>query len=194
MIFRRSLYVAGNFFQLQGLRLIPIVALLLFLPVWVAGWIRMPGDENPIVATRWFVLWLFLAAATSYLVSLRYRDDYGRGGTWARWSSAFVQVSVLILVLFAVDIQQRMNWHFPLGTAVLATAVAIRGLVGYPLRRHYLASAAVLYAWLPLGALGVSASTRHILFPAVLGIALAIAAIGDHLLIDTTLEKTKKNG
>ena len=185
----RFQYVTANFGQLQGRRMLPLAALLIVSTAWLAGWIRLPGDEHRLAASWWFVLGLDVAIAASYVALAWYGITYGSVKQWLVASSAWPMAAALVCIPILVEIQQRLNLHFSLTMALLAAAAAARG-IAHPLRRHYLAASAPLFAFVLLPALGVSASAIDILFPAALGTALAIAAMGDHRLLATTLKRT----
>jgi len=190
----RRWYVTKNLARLQGRRLLPFVALLVMSIPWLAGWVRLPGDDSPRIATLWFLGLLAVAAVTSGRTVRWYRRRYDdvmqeSGDSLASNDPLAPKVAIgLVCVPILVEIQQRFALPFSLPIAVLATVVGAYGVAAYPLRRHYLAAAAVLYACVPLRVLGVPAAIGRPLVLAGFAIALAIAAIGDHRLIAKTLE------
>ena len=190
MDLRRLWYVTRKYSRLQGLRLLPFSVLLILSTAWREGWIRLPGDESPRMAALWFVVGLGIAGAAGGRVVRWYRRVYGENEQKSGHSLAPQVAIALVCLPILVEIQQRWALPFSLPIATLAAVVAAYGAADYPLRRHYLAAALTLYAYVLLPALGVDAPIRHLLFPALMGLALAIAAIGDHRLIATTLERT----
>jgi len=188
--FARHAYVVRRYLQLQGLELLPLAALF-----WVAfarglGWVRLPGDGQPNNGARWFLGGLAVVFAATLWSRAWYRKRYSTAGQLATASATRPILLVTAFLILAFWIQQAARLPFSLPILLLGTALAVVGIGDYPLRRHYLAAAAVLIGFAFLGPLGISQPVRSILFDAAMALALTIVGAGDHLLIVTTLHDT----
>ena len=185
----RLRYVTARFPQLQGLILIPLALLFLVMGAYQDGLFRLPGDEAPNVPGRWFFGGLLLVIASYYPITAWYRRRFGVA------PQSIVQSQLLpILVGIAVlpigsAIQGSLPFNAPL--SMIALLVGAYGVRHYPFRRHYLAAAAILLFHALHRILGIPPAIVGPLFDLCVAAALAIAGIGDHLLLVSTLEPVK---
>ena len=180
---QRGLFVSGRVPQLQGLRLLPIAVVCLLASAWNAKLFHLPGDDQPLAPTRWFLIALFVAVAASYPMRGLYK------GSWATprpTRSAVPWIVATVAAMALAGWYQPPQWPISMPMVVLALALAIVGLRKYPLRRHYLWASAVLAASALLKPLGVAQEVRSVLFYAAFGVALIIVGVGDHRLLTTT--------
>jgi len=191
MDFARRAYVIRRYIQLQGLELLPLAALFWISFARGLQWFRLPGDDDPRNGGRWFVGGLALVFAATAWSRRWYAKRDGIPGQRLR-DSALLPILMVAAVLIAAGwLQQAARLPFPLPVLLLGTALAVVGLGDYPLRRHYLAAAAVLIGFTFLGPLGITKAVRSVLFDGAIAAALTIVGVGDHLLIVTTLRDTR---
>ena len=148
----RLRYVTQRYPQLQGLRLLPLAALFLLSAAWRAGWVHLPGN-----AARWFLAGLAVAIAASYPLRAWYAARFGTVSQRLTDSSLLPIVAVGACLPLARATQDDTQLAFSLPAALIAAAMAGVGLAHYPLRRHYLAAAAVVFGWALVRAVGVGA-------------------------------------
>lgn len=188
MDFARRAYVIRRFIQLQGLELLPLGALFLASCAHGLGWFRLPGEGQRLNSERWFFGGLAVVFAATLWSRAWYRKRYSIAKQRGEDSAAGPILMVTAALVGAGWLQQAAHVPFSLPGVLLATALAVVGIGDYPLRRHYLAAAALLMAFVASGPLGVAPAVRSVLFDATIGAALVIVGVGDHLLIVTTLD------
>jgi hypothetical protein len=183
-------YVTQRYPQLQG-RLLPLAPLFMLSAAWRAGLFHLPGDDQPHVPARWFVLGLAAAVAASYPVGRWYEKRFGTVSQRLTKSPLLPIVAVITGVSLAMAIQELAPWRFSLPAALVGAAMGVVGVGHYPLRRHYLAAATTFVGLALLPAFGVPSPVRSILFDMALAVALVIVGVGDHLLLTTTLHDVR---
>jgi len=185
----RLQYVTRRYPHLQGLRLLPLAALFLLSALWRAGWMHLPGDDRPLVAARWFVAGLAIAVGASYPLRAWYSARFGTLSQRVSDSPLATMVTFIASLPLAIAIQGEARLTVLLPVALLAAVLAGVGIGHYPLRRHYLGAAAVLFVLALLPDLGVPADVLSVLFDAAIGVALVVVGVGDHRLLTATLQE-----
>ena len=180
----RHQYAAARFRQLQGRVWLPFAAVFLLEAVWRAGWLPLPGDDQPHVAARWSAGAFFVALMAAYGVQKWYDARFGVP-TQRFHNSPVVPVLIVAMCLpLVAGVQSPGSVSLP--SLFIGAAFAVVGVGHYPLRRHYLVPAALFAGFAVLGLFGVAAPVRSVLFDAVIGGSLAVAGIGDHRLFAST--------
>jgi len=88
------------------------------------------------------------------------------------------------------DQSQILSDQISLAPALVAAVLAGVGVHRYPLRRHYLAAAAVLFAFALLRTFGMPNGAVHTaLFDFTISAVLTIAGVGDHRLYVSSLHE-----
>lgn len=182
----RLQYVSERFPQLKGLILIPLSLLFLASGGYEAGLFRMPGDAAPNGPGRWFMVGLALVIAAHYPITAWYRRRLGVAPQSIKHSQLLPILAGIAVLPIGAAIQGSLPFNAPI--ALLALVVGAYGVRDYPFRRHYLASAAALLAYSLHRLLGVPAAAVGPLLNTSIGVALATAGVGDHLLLVSTLE------
>jgi hypothetical protein len=80
------------------------------------------------------------------------------------------------------------EWTFSAPALFVGIALAYVGLARGLIRKHYLMVAAAWFVFASLSGIGVPLNVRQIVFELVLGGGLIAAGIGDHLLLQQTLQ------
>ncbi len=181
-------YVTQRYPQLQG-RLLPLAPLFMLSAAWRLGLFHVPGDDQPHVPARWFVLGLAVAVAVSYPVGRWYEKRFGIASQPLTRSPLLPVVAVIVCLSLAIGIQEMVQFPFSLPAALLGAAIGVVGVRHYPLRRHYLVAAVVFVGFSLLPAFGVAAHVRGILFDVAIAVALVVVGVGDHRLLTTTLHE-----
>src|SRR5260370_27264609 len=75
---QRYEYVTRRDPQLRGLVLLPFAALFLLSAAWRLGAFHLPGDRQPHVPGRWFMLGFVLALAAARATRAWYNARFGR--------------------------------------------------------------------------------------------------------------------
>ncbi len=182
-------YVEQRFRQLQGYRLLPLAALFLISAVWRAGWFHLPGDDGPHGTQRWFAAGFIMALAASYPIGRWYSVRFGISSPRLTGTPLLAMVAVIASMPVAMAIQEQATLAFSLPMAVLGVALAAVGIYQYPLRRHYVVAAVVLFGLALLRGLGVPADVYAVLRDGAIGVALWIVGVGDHRLLAATLHE-----
>jgi hypothetical protein len=183
-------FVTANYFQLQGLRLVPLG---LFLVLWASldllGFLdraQYPPLGYTKVLTRigyafWAGILLALAAPAYYRYRYGSVDPFDRGSR-NKWITAAV-----IGVVLLVRIDRGLQWPVSLHMLLVSVSLFVTVWHDSPMRSHYLIAALVWLAASLLPALDVSAATLRTMFFGLGGLTLIGCGIGDHLLLTRTL-------
>ena len=188
MVSDRIRYVTGNFYQLQGLRLVPLGLFLLAGAAATAGWLDwLPGMQSSTHRSQWRGGALFATLIACALTSLYYRNRYGAVSQFTRRGrDALIGVAIVVwLVLMRVD--GWLPWPILLNALFVALCLVITVWADGRVRRHYLVGAML---WLAMGflpALGVRGQALLVALYAAGGLTLVVCGLGDHLLITRTL-------
>lgn len=183
----RLRYVTARYPQLQGLRLVPLSLVFLTSAAWRAGLLSLPGDNQPLIAQVWFFGALVAAVGASFLARGWYSKHLGAVGQYCTRSAALPIMMTSVVAGVALWVQVSGHWRLSLPPLVVGAALAAVGAAHYEFRRHYLAAAGVLFGYSVLPVLGLSWTALNVAFDAAVGLAILIAAVGDHLLVVRTL-------
>jgi len=178
----RFQYIAARFRQLQGYVWLPFAVVFLLSVLYQAGWLPLPGADSPPIVRRWYAAAFFIAVIAAYGVQQWYVVRFGVHTPQVKRSRWGPIVVVLVYLFAAVSVQQSTGLRMALAPVVIGAAFAVIGARHYPLRRHYLAPAALFLGYALLGPFGVTHAVRSLLFDLVIGLSLAIVGIGDHRL------------
>jgi hypothetical protein len=183
----RLRYVTSRYPQLQGLRLIPLSIVFLASAAWRAGLLPLPGDSRPLVPQLWFMAALVAAVVVSFALRLWYTRRIGSVGQYGSRSAALPLLATAVAAGAALWLQIALHWQVSLPALTVALALLAVGAAHYGFRRHYIAAAMVLFAFVlfPLGAWDSGALSAAL--DGAIGLSMLIAALGDHLLVVRTL-------
>ena len=183
----RLRYVTARFPQLQGLRLVPLSFVFLASAAWRAGLVSLPGDIHPLIAQLWFFGAVVAAVCASFVARSWYSRHLGAVGQYYTRSAAIPLVVTSVIAGVALWVQVSEHWRLSLPPLAVGMALLGVGAADYEFRRHYLAAAGVLFGYSVLPILGLSWNALNVAFDAAVGLAILIAAVGDHLLVVRTL-------
>lgn len=183
----RIAFVTAHYYQLQGLRLIPLGLYLVALAASGLGWLSwLPGDPSRAPA-RWLGAIFCAALAAALITTVWYRHRYGALAPFGRHSrNAWIVLSggaFLAAALF----DRHANGPIALAPFSIAAALVLVVRADGWLRAHFLIAAApwFLAAWIP--ALHHDGTSRLVSYALAGGIALLVCGYGDHRLIARTL-------
>ncbi len=188
----RLRYVTSRYPQLQGLRLVPLSLVFLASAAWRAGLLPLPGDNQPLVPELWFLAAMVTAVLVSFVLRLWYTRRLGSVGQYGGRSAALPLLVTAVAAAAALWLQIVLHWHVSLPALTVAMALLAIGVAHFEYRRHYVAAAAVLFAFalFPLGGWGSEALSAA--FDGAIGLSMLIAALGDHLLVVRTLRPPRE--
>jgi hypothetical protein len=189
MLAERIQFVTGNFYQLQGLRLVPFGLFFLGRAASSRGWFDwLPGMpvQGPVdPGNAWTILFWLAIIVVAWNVEARYRG-FGTVVQFPRTQrNRYIALGIAACLCgAALDVAIR----FPIRLGPLALAVSLLAVVYADgrFRQHYLVSA---LAWLAVAAMPLlDISAKEIKFATGLcaGITLMICGVGDHLLLVRT--------
>ena len=174
-------YVTQRDPQLRGLVLLPFSALFLLSAAWRMGIYHLPHDREPHVAGRYAMIGFGVALLAAVAIQFWYNRKYGKVRQLAAHSAAIRILAVAAFLPVLGTMTGIVNIY--LAPAFVGVVMAGVGLHHYPIRRHYLLAASVLFAFSLVRAFGVGpGELRNILFDLTVSAVLAIVGIGDHLL------------
>ena len=140
---KRRDYVTLRYPQLQGLRLIPAAFVFLAAAPWHLHLYHLPGEDQRLAPTRWFLIALFVAAGASLPIKKWYEPRWGKVTQGLRGFPLLSMVAVIVGMALAGSLVPAQALPFSLPIGVLALALAVVGSMHYPYRRHYLLAAAL---------------------------------------------------
>jgi len=173
-------YVTEHYAHLQGLRLLP-----LSLPFLLAAIERMAG--RPFVPAGAWALLVVLVVAAPFHIGRYYARRFGQVQP-PRWRTGlFTLIASTVAFLWFEWLQETASPPVSLPLLFVALVLARLGLVAGRLRVHYLwiASAVAVFAVLPRA--GVPADVRALAGDLLIGVGLAVAAIGDDRVLRRVL-------
>ena len=182
----RLRYVTERLPQLQGLILMPLSLFFLARGMYRAGAFPLPWDADPRMPGRWAGVGLVLVIAAYRPIRKWYRGRYADAPQSIRYSQLTPILAGIAALPIGYAIQPVLPFSAPL--SLIALLVGAYGVRDYPFRRHYLAAAAILLACALRRILGIPEGIVGPLFDLSVAAALAVAGIGDHLLLTSTLE------
>jgi len=184
---RRVGYVTSRYPQLQGLRLVPLAVVFLLSACWRAGLLRLPGDHTHSGPEVWFASGVVIAVLLSYLARAWYGRHVGAIGQRYVQNAAIPIIATCALIGAASAVQLAFAWRVSLPIAAVGLVLFVIGVRHYGYRGHYVLAAALLTLLSVLPLAHVPADILPAAFDATVGATLLITAVGDHVLLMTTL-------
>jgi hypothetical protein len=189
MLAERIQFVTGNFYQLQGLRLVPLGLFFLYGAASSRGWFDwlpgMPVDGPGDLGNAWTILFWVGILTVAWSVEARYRG-FGTVVQFPRTRrNTYIAVAIAAF-LCGVALDIVIGFPVRLGQLVLAVSLLVVVYADGRFRQHYLVSA---MAWLAVAAtplFDVSADQMKFATTLCAGITLIICGVGDHLLLVRT--------
>jgi hypothetical protein len=189
-------FVTGHFYQLQGLRLIPVAMFLLWYRASERGWldwlpgrpVERPGD----LGILWGPATLTLAIVGVAVIESRYTERYGSVLQHPRQKRLLWLGIVAVAFLLLMPIDRLLEWPVLLSPLIIALALAIVVRIDRPFRFHYVLPAVV---WGVVGVsplLGFNREHLDVAFSLAGAVALIVCGVGDHFLIVRTMSSPGK--
>jgi len=181
---RRIQYVVEHYRQLQGLRLLP-----LSVPFLLSGADRVArATTGPTLPRGGWAACVTLALASSVAIGRYYTRRFGQVNTFP-WRTGMTLLGGIFTVL-ALE-WMRETWEVPVSLPVVFIAIVLArlGLAADRLRVHYLWIAAACAVYTALPPLGVALELRTAALDLLLGGGLAVAAIGDHRVLQRAMAR-----
>jgi hypothetical protein len=191
MLASRIRFVTRNFYQVQGLRMVPWALLILLFGLGRFGWLDwLPGypPQRPLdLGVLWGILAVLVATGAFVSVSQYYRTHFGT----VRLQHGDNLFILPVLVTVTVDAVHRPT-NGAVIPAALLLAAALLGLVMRDgrLRAHYAPAA---LAWFGLGMVplaGVQDATVGAAAYLTGASTLLICGVGDHLVMVGTFPRS----
>ena len=193
MLHDRIRFVTANFYQLQGLRLVPVGMYLLFIAADAVGWMDwLPGkpvDGPDAAGNAWGLLAFAWAIFGALAATAYYRRQYGAVTQYGRGRrNAMLGVAIAWFVALAV-VDVQTEWPVLLSALLVSVSLFVTVLVDGWLRTHYLAGA---FAWLAVGLVPLVAPETPVAlaYGGAGGLTLIVCGLGDHRLITGTVFET----
>ena len=179
----RIKYLVEHYPRLQGLRLVPLGILFLFVALWRDGQLRwLPGTEGD-GANHWFMGALAVAIAASYGFGAYYRHRYGAVTVRPFAGGGPQMMGIAALIFASLLLQDIYRWHVSLPLIVVAAILGYVGIVQGRRRQHYVWIAGACLILANIGDFGIPARTQHVMRDLLIAGSLLVAGIGDHLLL-----------
>jgi len=188
----RVRYIAEQYEQLQGLRLIPLG--LLFLGSALSRQWTASQGVDPVSTRRWVLVFFAVALASSYAFRAYYHRRFGRTRALPARTGAATLVGCFVVIAILVWVQDQHQWLVSVPILFVAAVLARLGLVAHRLRVHYLWIAAACIAFALLGPLGASVGIRDVAFDVLIGGGLLVAGFGDHYVLRRALHESGDDG
>lgn len=196
MVENRIRFVTGNFYQLQGLRLVPLGLFLLFAGAHSQGWldwlpgrpVERPGD----LGNAWWPLALFAALVGAWWASDYYKCHYGSVTQFERKRRNWLLSLAIVGFLVLTAIDRMVTGPVLFAPLLISVSLLITVFADGWLRAHYLISAA---AWLAVSvapAIQPSESTIRLSYALIGGLTLLVCGVGDHIVIVRTFSKARE--
>jgi hypothetical protein len=183
----RVRYLVEHYPQLQGLRLIPLAVLFVFVALWHDGQLRwLPGSSGD-GATRWFLVALGIAIAVSYGVAAYYRARYGaiQVSPFQTGGPRVLLFGAIVIVSFVL--QDAFRWPISVPLLVVGALLSYIGIVQHRLRQHYIWIGFACVFFANIADFGVPPRTKQVMFDLLIAGGLFVAGIGDHLVLRKVL-------
>src|SRR5207249_386676 len=148
------------------------------------GWLPITAERS----RDWFAGSLALAVIVSFAIRSEYERRFGYVRPLPDRSGIVSLTTGLIGFMLASWMQDWFKWTFSAPALFVGVAFAYVGLARGRIRKHYLAIGAAWFLFASLSGIGVPLYVRQIVFELVLGGGLIVAGIGDHLLLQHTLQ------
>ena len=184
-------YVTQRDPHIRGRVLLPFAALFFLAGLWTLGLFHLPWDSQPKVPGRWFMVGFVVALAASWAIRAWYIAKYGVVNQ--QWAHSQVIPILAVCAALPLAASQSASMNISAGPALVALVLAGVGIYRYPLRRHYLAAAAILFAFALLRTFGMQAGQVHTaLFEFTVSAVLTIVGVGDHRLYVSSCPEVPK--
>lgn len=183
----RIRFVTTNFYQLQGLRLIPLGMYLFAVAASAAGWLFwIPGGSLQ-AQGRWLGAIFCLALLGAVSASAYYRCRYGAVAQFGRARRNWLIAAAVAVFIGAAQLDQHLQGPIALAPLWAAAGLALVVRADGWLRAHFLLAAAPWFtiAWVP--PLHADGATRVVAYAVAGALSLIVCGIGDHRLISKTL-------
>lgn len=190
----RTEFVTRHYYQLQGLRLVPLGLILLCFAVGNAlGWMDQ-RDVSPHIRATFLtrvglVMWVALLLALA--APFYYRRRYGSVEPLDRSARNRWITATAVGFLFLIPIDRRLDWPVSLHVMVVGLSLVVTAWHDGNARRHYMTAGLVWLAASLLPELDVSPRGLTIATFGLGGVTLIACGIGDHLLLTRTLVTPK---
>lgn len=183
----RVRYLVEHYPQLQGLRLIPLAVLFVFVALWHDGQLRWLPASSGDGASRWFLIALGVAIASSYGIAAYYRHRFGmiQLGPFQTGGPRIVAFGAVIIL--SLVLQDAFRWPISVPLIVVGALLAYIGIVQNHLRQHYLWIGLACVFFANIADFGVPARTKQVMFDLLIAGGLFVAGIGDHLVLRKVL-------
>ena len=190
---RRTLYVTEHYPHLQGLRLVPLALCFLASAAWRAGLLDwLPGIAHG-GARVWFLTSVSFALIVSFPIRAYYRRRVGIARPLATRADA-VNVTMCFAYFALLTALPPNRWHVSVPMLFAALALAYVGLANRRVRRHYLGIAVACLAFALAPLVGVTGTAQDVSFDLLIGLGLLVAGVGDHLVLQRTLQAPDPEG
>lgn len=187
----RIKYLVERYPRLQGLRLVPLGILFLFVALWRDGQLRwLPGADGD-GPYRWFMGGLAVAIASSYGIAAFYRHRYGMVTTRPFAGGGPQMMAIATLIFASLVLQDIYRWRVSVPLIVVGAVLGYVGVADGRRRQHYLWIAGACVALANIGDFGVLARTQHVMRDLLIAGSLLVAGIGDHLLLRRLMEPSQ---
>ncbi|MCC6189516.1 MAG: hypothetical protein IT318_10795 [Anaerolineales bacterium] len=179
---QRVRFVTGQFYYLQGLRIVPIG---LYLVLLATGWLGRQGDCTLQLPA------LLLALALYFVAGRYYERRFGRVQRQSQRAAEALLVLVALIVFLAANAIDAVG-QLPVSLTGLGMAsflFAVYAVHGSRYRQHYaiLGVGMLVLSLLPLAWKQTGLSLDRVLLGAF-GLAYVVGGVLDHLLLTRTLK------
>ena len=196
MLAEQIRFVTGNFYQLQGLRLMPLALLLLWAALSSFGWLDwLPGRpvERPSdVGNIWGPLVFILTVMMAITIEGHYKARYGAVLQSSRKQRNIgLGAAVIAFVMLGV-LDRLLEWPVLLSPLVIVISLSVIVRTDGPFRGHYLIPAGAWLGVAMMPGLGFGVEAIGSAFYLIGALSLLVCGLGDHWLIVRTLASSKK--
>lgn len=196
MLHNKIRFVTANYYQLQGLRLVPFGIFLLLVAVDSQGWLEwLPGRpvEGPDdLGVVWGPLAFFVALASAHAATVRYRRRFGAVAQYARLRRNWLLGLAVVGFFVLAQVDARLEWPVSLRALLISVSLFVTVIADGWLRAHYLVGALAWLAVSTMPAYQPEPATVLLAYFGAGGLTLIVCGLGDHLLITGTLQDPVK--
>jgi hypothetical protein len=177
-------YVTGHYERLQGLRLVPLGVVFLISAAWRVRWLAWWPHTAGEGAAQWFVALMAVAIVASFPIRSWYRRRFGIVRPRPFQAGALPLIAFTGVLVLLVWTEESLHLDVPLARWFLVAGLVLIGVAFRRVRAHYLviAAACVFVPWW-LGNVDMPLSDREAWLDVMVGMALLLAGLGDHLVL-----------
>jgi hypothetical protein len=194
MLHRKIRFVTANYYQLQGLRLVPLGVFLLLVGANGRGWfdwlpgrpVNPPGDLGIV----WGPLAFLAAIAAALAATAHYRRRYGAVAQYGRRRRNWLLGLAMVGFFALAQVDARVEWPILFSPLLISVSLFVTVWADGWVRAHYLFGAIAWLAVSLMPAFQPEPATALLAYYGAGGLTLIVCGIGDHLLITGTLEET----